>query len=118
MKRTLLGIVIFTCALCAAVSAFAQDSFPSKPIRFIVPFPPAGGADIVARDLAAQLAGNLKSQVVVENRPGAGAQINDPIRLGEGHGGGRLVEHLVVPGQEPADRLVVGPDFEPEVLLD
>ena len=75
MKRTLLGIVIFTCALCAAVSAFAQDSFPSKPIRFIVPFPPAGGADIVARDLAAQLAGNLKSQVVVENRPGAGAQI-------------------------------------------
>jgi len=75
MKKYLLGTLFLACTLWAAGTVFAQENFPSKPIRFIVPFPPAGGADIVARDLAAQLAGNLKTQVVVENRPGAGAQI-------------------------------------------
>jgi tripartite-type tricarboxylate transporter receptor subunit TctC len=73
MIRTLRRLLLLACA--GATLAFAQDPYPSKPIRFIVPFPPAGGADIVARDLAAQLATNLKAQVVVENRPGAGAQI-------------------------------------------
>ncbi len=72
MKRH--AIVLFL-ALLAAAPAYAQDSWPSKPIRVIVPFPPAGGADIVARDLGVQLAKSLNAQVVVENRPGAGAQI-------------------------------------------
>lgn len=72
MKRHAL---VLSLALLAAAPATAQDVWPSKPIRVIVPFPPAGGADIVARDLGVQLAKSLNAQVVVENRPGAGAQI-------------------------------------------
>jgi tripartite-type tricarboxylate transporter receptor subunit TctC len=52
--------------------AFAQ-SFPTKPIRFIVPFPPGGATDIVSRAMQPQLEKLLGQTVVIENRPGAGA---------------------------------------------
>ena len=57
----------------AAGPAFAQ-SFPNRPIRLIVPYPPGGPLDIAARALAEQLKGSLGT-VVVENRPGAGGNI-------------------------------------------
>jgi tripartite-type tricarboxylate transporter receptor subunit TctC len=61
------------CAL-ATVSA-AQSPYPSKPIRFIVPFPPGGGTDIFSRLLASKLATNLNWSIVVENKAGAGGTI-------------------------------------------
>ena len=65
------------CALaCAfAVTASAQDSYPSKPITMVVPFPPGGVADIVGRPLAAQMEKTLKQPIVVVNRTGAGGAI-------------------------------------------
>jgi tripartite-type tricarboxylate transporter receptor subunit TctC len=59
---------------CAAGPALAQD-WPSKPVKFIVPFPPGGSVDPLARLLGARLAEPLKTQFVVENRPGAGGSI-------------------------------------------
>ena len=57
-----------------ATAASAQD-YPTKPIKLIVPFPPAGGTDIMARVVAQKLAENTKWNVVVDNRPGAGGNI-------------------------------------------
>ncbi len=69
-------------ALCAAVltvPAHAAESHPNRPIRFVVPFPPGGGNDIVGRIVATQLAERLGQQVVVDNRGGAGGTIGTQI---------------------------------------
>jgi tripartite-type tricarboxylate transporter receptor subunit TctC len=61
-------------ALCFASQAFAQP-YPSRPIRLIVPNPPGGGVDILARSIGQPLAERLGQAVVVENRAGAGGTI-------------------------------------------
>ena len=58
--------------LCWTALAHAQSGYPDKPITMIVPFPPGGVADTVARPVAESLARELKQTVVVENRAGAG----------------------------------------------
>jgi tripartite-type tricarboxylate transporter receptor subunit TctC len=59
-------------SLALAGGAFAQSTYPDKPITMIVPFPPGGVADTVARPVAEALARELKQPVVIENRAGAG----------------------------------------------
>lgn len=58
-----------------AVPALAQPAWPNRPIRFIVPFPPGGGTDVVSRELAARIQSALGWTIVIENRPGAGGNI-------------------------------------------
>ncbi len=62
-------------AMAPAAPAFAQDAFPSKPIRLIVGYPPGGSNDIVARIVAVPLSQILGQQVIVENKPGASGVI-------------------------------------------
>jgi len=57
------------------VCASAQDSYPSRPVRFILPFPPGGGTDILGRLISERLSANLGQPVVVENRGGAGGNV-------------------------------------------
>ena len=57
-----------------AGSAFAQ-TYPSKPIRYIVPFPPGGSSDLISRAIAPRLSERLGQPVVIENMPGAGAML-------------------------------------------
>lgn len=57
-------------ALLAAPAAMAQG-YPNKPIRFIVPYPPGGGTDIVVRLVAAKMSQNMGQPIVIDNRPGA-----------------------------------------------
>ncbi len=58
----------------SALSALAQQ-YPTRPIRFIAPFPPGGGVDIVARTVGEKVGVRLRQTVVVDNRPGAGATL-------------------------------------------
>ena len=60
---------------CLAAAASAQDVYPSKPISLIVPFPPGGVADIVARPVADAMSRFLNTAVVIENKAGAGGGI-------------------------------------------
>ena len=60
--------------LCLSVSAFAQ-SWPTRPVTLIVPFPPGGGTDAFARPLAAQLTKQLGKTVIIDNRGGAGGTL-------------------------------------------
>ncbi len=67
------GISVLATAVAPA-SAEAQ-AYPSRPLRFIVPFPPGGSTDIYARIIGPRLADALRQQVVIDNRPGAGGAL-------------------------------------------
>jgi tripartite-type tricarboxylate transporter receptor subunit TctC len=63
-------------AIVAAIPAFAQvENYPTKPIRWIVPFPPGGSTDVLARLLSPKLTAALGQQVIIDNRSGASGTI-------------------------------------------
>ena len=74
MKKTLL-VLAAAAALLAVPFTCAAQSFPTRPIRLIVTYPPGGGADLMARLLAPKMGEVLGQTVVVENKPGASGQI-------------------------------------------
>ena len=75
MKLTSALRAIALAGILAITAAVAADSYPSRPVRLIVPFPPGGTTDIVARVVSAQVQANFGQVMVVENRSGAGGVI-------------------------------------------
>jgi tripartite-type tricarboxylate transporter receptor subunit TctC len=73
-SRNLRRFTVLACCALVALPLFAQD-YPRRPVRLIVPFPPGGGNDTVARAVAQELAKSLGQPFVVENKPGAGGAI-------------------------------------------
>jgi tripartite-type tricarboxylate transporter receptor subunit TctC len=68
----------FAAMLCAAGAAYSQP-YPAKAVRVIVPFPPAGANDIVARIVFPKLAEQMRQSFVIDNRPGAGGTLGSAI---------------------------------------
>jgi tripartite-type tricarboxylate transporter receptor subunit TctC len=69
--RSIAGVAALASSLCAA-PACAQESYPNRPVRVVVPFAPGGGSDVLSRQLGPHLAERLKQPLVVDNRPASG----------------------------------------------
>ena len=92
-----MGLAIMALATCVAHAADGQEAYPVKPVKVIVPFPPGGATDVLARMLAGKLGERWSQQVLVDNRPGAGGAIG-----------------IAAAARSPADgytMLVAGPAF-------
>lgn len=74
-RRTTLLIGSLALASLASPLALAQDNFPNRPIRLVVPYAAGGGTDILARQLSTKVSELLGQPIVVDNRPGAGTTI-------------------------------------------
>ncbi len=80
LLRALFGITLAVCALIGPAGAQTDVShYPDRPILIIVPYPPGGGTDILARVLAEKLQAQLNQPVVVENRPGASGNLGSEV---------------------------------------
>lgn len=77
MKRLIdcAGALLCVCLSLFSIAAFAATEFPDKPVRLIIPYPPGGGTDILARLVASKVSEAMKWNIVTENRPGAGGSI-------------------------------------------
>ena len=120
MYKYLFLLIFFLCAWVDTFSAHAQ-SFPTKPLRIIVPYAPGGGSDFVARLRAQPLQQQLGQNVIVDNRPGAGGIVGTEAAAKAAPDGYTL---LVVPISHAANisltpKLPFHPekDFAPIVLI-
>jgi tripartite-type tricarboxylate transporter receptor subunit TctC len=118
------NILLCTVLAGASANALAQTaaSYPAKPIRLVLPYPPGGGSDTIVRPLVHRVGENLKQQVVVDNRGGAGGNIGMEIAAKSPPDGHTIVFALTAQlAVNPAlyKKLPYDPvkDFEPITLL-
>src|SRR3954451_11678712 len=108
--------------LAAMTTAVGAQSYPTKPIRLVVPFPAGGTTDILARAAAQKLSEALGQQVIVDNRPGAGGNIGSDIVAKSAPDGytllmGTVGTHAINPSlysKMPYDHIK---DFAPVILV-
>ena len=117
----LIRFALLAAALAAPFCVFAQ-SYPARPVRMIVGFPPGGGTDILARIVAQKLADSWKQQVVVENRPGASATIAATAVARAAPDGyvlsmGQLTPNAIAPALQANLQYDALKDFAPIVLV-
>ena len=104
-----------------AGSAIAQN-WPAKPVRLIVPYPPGGSADILARAIGQKLAEGMGQQVIIDNRPGAGTAIGAEATAKAAPDGytimlGTVSSHAINPALTPGLKYDPVKDFAPVSLV-
>ncbi len=122
MMRTLFALGLVALAATAAPVAWAQDSYPSKPITLVVPVPPGGASDFIARTVGQKLSDALGQPVVISNRGGASGTIaSDNVAKSPPDGYTLLVSSITTHGvgplintNAPYDSLK---DFTPVIFL-
>src|SRR4051812_12423393 len=72
-------ITVFLAALAFAGAAAAQQAYPTRPLRIVIPWPPGQATDLMGRIIAQKLSEQLGQQVVADNRPGAGGMIGTDV---------------------------------------
>jgi tripartite-type tricarboxylate transporter receptor subunit TctC len=93
-------------ATLATGSAAAQDTYPSRPVTIVNPFPPGGAVDVVARPLAATLEPILKQSMVIETKAGAAGQVGGQFAAAAKPDGYTILMHIVsISGFAEVDRL-------------
>jgi tripartite-type tricarboxylate transporter receptor subunit TctC len=107
-------------ALCA-FTATAAEPYPSQPIKWVVPFPPGGAMDAMARTLGERLSVSMKQAVIIENRPGAGGAIGSGMVAKAPPDGHTMlivsIGHAVNPSIYPKLPYDATRDFEPVSLV-
>src|SRR5687768_3708597 len=116
------GVAFLTSFSLLAPSSSAAQAYPNRPIRFIVPFPPGGGNDIMARIVGQKLSENIGQQVVIDNRGGAGGSIGSELAARSSPDGYTiLMGHIGTIAINPAlyPNLPYDPvrDFSPVILV-
>ena len=117
-----------SCVLCAAgwwlvfSPATHAQTYPSKPIRFVVPYPPGGPLDIMARAIGQKLTGAMGQPVVIDNKPGAGGNIGADIAAKSAADGytilmGAVATHAINPTLYPKIPYDPVKDFTPVALV-
>ena len=106
---------------CAFASNVFADTWPSKPITIIVPFPAGGGTDAFARPLSAQLTKNLGKQIVIDNRGGAGGTLGASIAAKAAPDGYNFfmgaAHHAIAPSVYPKLDYDIEKSFIPMMLV-
>ena len=121
MRRRVFVQSALSLGLATAVAALrAQEKYPAKPIKFVVPFAAGGGGDVVARMLAQRLSERLNNPVIVENRTGAGGNIGSDFVLKSPADGYTLLNmSSTYPIQAAVSKLPFDPiqDMQPIIMV-
>ena len=114
------SILIALAALLVSASAHAQ-SWPTKPIMFVVPFAPGGGTDAFARPMAAQLDTQLGQRILIENKAGAGGTLGASYAAKQPADGYTFLiaatHHTIAPSIYPKLDYDIEKDFVPVIML-
>ena len=105
-----LSVILFAMAALTPLAA-AQQGYPNKPVRIIVPYPPGGTADIVGRTIADKLSGTWAQSVIVENRAGAGGTIGVDAVAKSAPDGYTMVLGVTGP-------MTIAPSINPQLVYD
>ena len=118
--RGLASLALKLCVLAVAGGAFAQD-YPTKPVRVIVPFPPGGGTDLMARMVVQKLGEVMGGTYVIENRGGAGGTVGSEVAAKSAPDGYTLLvvsgAHAINPSLYPKLPYDTLRDFAPVTMM-
>jgi len=125
-RRSLLGrtvriSTVISLALAAPLAALADGAYPDKPIKFVVPYPPGGGTDVVARIVQQRLQAALGQPIVIDNKGGAGGSLGTDIVAKAAPDGYTVLftlsSHTINPAIFPKLPFDTIKDFEPVGLV-